>query len=153
MTEPKTVSNLPIEVNVRWVQDQQLLEEIHPIIHDASLASQSARTEVSVPVRQSEFDAFLGLSVLHPSWALFQMPPNFLRQGKQLFRYTLAPCIGSDEQQETVIARIEHAKGDDHDQAVWQQEKESLLQCYQLLQGLNKDLIYILTRLTGTAKG
>jgi len=153
MTDPKTVSNLPIEVNVRWVQDQQLLEEAHPIIRDASLASQLAQTEVSFPVQQSEFDAFLGLAVLHPSWASFRMPPNFLHEVRQLFRYTLAPFLGSDEQQDSVITRIQQAQGENHDLEIWQQEKEGLLQCYQLLQDLNKDLIDTITRCKSQQKG
>ena len=153
MTEPKTVSNLPLDVSIRWAEDQKLLEETQPIIRDSNLASSHAQAEVILPVRQSEIEALLGLSQLHPSWALFEVPPGFFIQRRRIFRSQLVPFLGSDEQQDAMMTRIQNTKGDERDLSEWEHEKDRLLKLLQLLQRLNKDLIDISTRCKQYQKG
>jgi hypothetical protein len=153
MVEPKTVSNLPLDVSIRWSQDQQLLQETQPLTRDAATVSSLAKTDTPLPLKPSEFEALLGLTDLHPSWAAFQMPPHFFSQRRQIFRSQLIPFLGSDEQQDSLIARIQNAKGSDEDRDTWESEKGCLLKLFEQLQTLNKDLIDILTRLIQYQKG
>lgn len=154
MTEPKTVANLPLDVSIRWAEDQKLLEESKPIIRDSTLASSHAQTEVILPAHQSELESLLGLSKLHPAWATFQKPPGFFFIRRRIFRSSLVPFLGSDEQQDAMMTRIQNAKGDDdHDLSDWEEEKSRLLKLLKLMQQLNKDLIDITTRCKQYQKG
>jgi hypothetical protein len=153
VTEPKTVSNLPLDVSIRWAEDQKILEESKPIIRDSTMASNAAQTDVILPSKQSEIEALFGLSKLHPAWATFQMPPGFFFLRRRIFRSKLVPFLGSDEQQDSMITRIQGAKGDDHDNEEWEEEKKRLLKLLQLMQLLNKDLIDISTRCKQYQKG
>ena len=151
MVEPKTVSNLPIDVSIRWAEDQKLLEETHPMIKESGVIPQHARTEVIQPAPQSQIDLLLGLVGRHPTWALFQMPQGFANQGRRLFTSKLIPLLESDEQQDALVARISGVS-DEKDESV-QREKGHLLQLLKLLQSLNKDLIDILSRCKQYQKG
>ena len=153
MTEPKTVSNLPIDVSIRWAEDQKLLEESKPIIRDSTLASTHASTEVVIPAKQSDLEMLFGLAQLHPAWATFQKPPGFFFVRRRIFRSQLVPFLGSDEQQDAMITRIQNAKGDDQDLTEWDEEKQRLLRLLKLMQLLNKDLIDITTRCKQYQKG
>lgn len=153
MTEPKTVSNLPLDVSIRWAEDQKLLQETQPIIRDSTLASSHAQTEVTLPTKPSEIEVLFGFAKLHPSWATFQMPAGFFHQRRRLFRSQLAPFLGTDEQQDSMITRIQNTKGDERDHDEWEIEKDHLLKLLQLLQNLNKDLIDITTRCKQYQKG
>ena len=153
MTEPKTVSNLPLDVSIRWADDQKLLEESKPIIRDSTLASSAAQTDVILPAKQSEIEVLFGLSTLHPSWAMFPKPPGFFFLRRRIFRSQLVPFLGSDEQQDSMITRIQGTMGDAQDSSEWEEEKNRLLKLLQLMQVLNKDLIDITTRCKQYQKG
>lgn len=153
MADAKTVSNLPIDVSIRWAEDQKMLEESKPIIRDSSLASSAAQTEVVLPTHQSELEVLFGLSQLHPAWATFQKPPGFFSIRRRIFRSQLAPFLGSDEQQDSMISRIQGTSGEEHDKELWEEEKNRLLKMLQLMQLLNKDLIDITTRCKQYQKG
>lgn len=153
MVEPKTVSNLPVDVSIRWAEDQKLLEETSPIIKEGIIASQHARTEVILPASQLQIDILLGLVARHPTWAFFQMPKGFAQQRRRLFTSKLIPLIESDEQQDTLLTRIQGAKGDDEDKETWEREREYLVQLLKLVQTLNKDLIDIVSRCKQYQKG
>ena len=153
MAEPKTVSNLPLDVSVRWSRDQELLQESQPLTRDAATVSSLAQTDAPLALKPSEFENFLGLTKLHPSWALFQMPPHFFSQRRQIFRSQLIPLLGSDEQQDALLARIQDAKGNEEDKDTWEGEKDRILKLYEQLQARNKDLVDILTRLIQYQKG
>ncbi len=153
MTEPKTVSNLPLDVSIRWAEDQKILEESQPIIRDSTMAATNAQTEVILPSQRSEIDVLFGLAKLHPSWATFQKPPGFMFIRRRIFRSQLVPFLGSDEQQDAMITRIQNTHGDEKDTADWEDEKGRLLKLLQLMQVLNKDLIDITTRCKQYQKG
>jgi hypothetical protein len=146
MTEPKTVSNLPLDVSIRWAEDQKILEESRPIIRDSTLAAANAQTEVVLPAKQSEIENLLGLSQLHPSWANFQKPPGFFLMRRRIFRSQLVSFLGSDEQQDTMLTRIQGTVGDE-------EEKNRMVNLLLLMQELNKDLIDITTRCKQYQKG
>ena len=153
MTEPKTVSNLPLDVSIRWAEDQKILEESKPIIRDSTMASNAASTEVILPANQSEIEVLFGLSKLHPAWATFQKPPGFFFLRRRIFRSQLVPFLGSDEQQDSMMTRIQGTKGDDQDHEQWEEEKKRLVAMLKLMQLLNKDLIDITTRCKQYQKG
>lgn len=153
MVEPKTVANLPLDVSIRWAEDQKFLEETRPITQEAGTIAQFAQTEVSLPSSQSQLATLLGLAALHPTWALFERPKGFVAQRRRLFTSQLVTFLGSDEQQDTLVTRIQGASGNDEDQESWQKEKDLLLQLMKLMQTLNKDLIDIVSRCKQYQKG
>ncbi|CAM0116911.1 DUF5399 family protein [Rhabdochlamydiaceae symbiont of Dictyostelium giganteum] len=153
MTDPKTVANLPLDVSIRWAEDQQLLQESRPIIQDSQFASSHAQFDTAFPSKQAEVVALFDLFKLHPSWATFKMPPDFTNLRRRIFRSKLASFIGTEEQQETVMARLLDAVGDEEDQPVWEEEKNNLIQVLNLLHQLNKDLLDITSRCKQYQKG
>jgi hypothetical protein len=153
VAEPKTVSSLPLDVSIRWAEDQKILQETQPIIRDSSVASGHAQTEVTLPFKQAEIDALLGIINYHSSWANFQNPPGFLHQKRRIFTSQLASFLGSDEQQDSVIARIQSTQGESQDSVEWEKEKDRFVKLYLLLQSLNKDLIDIINRCKQYQKG
>ncbi len=152
MAESKTVSNLPLDVSIRWAKDQKLLQESELIIRDSTHASSQVQTDAIFPAKLSEVESLLGLSKLHPSWATFQAPIGFFLQRRKIFKSQLVPFLGSDEQQDSLITRIQSLKGDDQDEE-WEDKRNRLVALLQLLQSLNKDLIDIFTRCKQYQKG
>jgi hypothetical protein len=153
VVEPKTVSNLPLDVSIRWAEDQKLLQETKPIIQESKGIRELVQTEVISPAPQSQIELLLNLAGLHPTWALFEMPPGYAKQRRRIFTSKLAACLVSDEQQDALISRIESAKGADEDKQMWEEEKEHLMALLKLMNGLNKDLIDIISRCTQYQKG
>lgn len=153
MVEPKTVSNLPIDVSIRWAKDQELLTQTQPITQDADTISKHVVSDVNLPTSQSQVDALLGLYNRNPTWALFQMPKGFVGQRRRLFTSQLVGFLGSDEQQDTLIGRIQGASGEEGDKDAWDREKEILLEMMKLMNTLNKDLIDIVSRCKQYQKG
>jgi hypothetical protein len=153
VVEPKTVSNLPLDVSIRWAKDQEFLAETHPIIQDAGSISQHAQSEVNTPTNQSQVEILLGFLGRNPTWAQFQMPKGFIGQRRRLFTSQLVGFLGSDEQQDTLISRIQGASGEESDKEAWDREKSLLLQVLRLMNTLNKDLIDIVSRCKQYQKG
>jgi hypothetical protein len=153
VVEPKTVSNLPVDVSTRWAEDQKFLEESSPLIKESAIIPQHAQSEVILPAPQSQIDILLGLVTRHPTWALFQMPQGFSSQRRRLFTSKLIPFLESDEQQDTLMARIQGVSGEEQDKEAWEREKSYLIHLLKLLHTLNKDLIDIMSRCKQYQKG
>jgi uncharacterized protein DUF5399 len=153
VVEPKTVSTLPLDVSIRWAKDQELLTQTQPITQDADTIAKHAVSDVNQPTSQSQLEMLLGLYTRNPTWAAFQMPKGFITQKRRLFTSQLVGFLGSDEQQDTVIARIQGATGQDEDKDAWNLEKDLLLQALKLMNMLNKDLIDIVSRCKQYQKG
>ena len=152
MAEPKTVSNLPVDVSIRWAEDQNLLAETKPYITESAGISQHAQKDVSMPAIFSEIDALIGVLRIHPTWALFYLPPGYNEQKRRLFTFKIAPFIGTDEYQEMQIQRIE-ATPEEGEQDERKKEKAVLLKLLKLIHLLNRDLIEILSRCRQYQKG
>lgn len=153
MVESKTVSNLPLDVSIRWAKDQELLTQTQPLTQDADSISKHAVSDVNLPTSQSQVEVLLGLYTRNPTWAAFQMPKGFVTQRRRLFTSQLVGFLGSDEQQDTLITRIQGASGEEQDKDEWDQEKNLLLQVIKLMSMLNKDLIDIVSRCKQYQKG
>jgi hypothetical protein len=153
VVEPKTVSNLPLDVSIRWAKDQELLTQTQPITQDADSIAKHAVSDVNQPTSQSQLEMLLGLYIRNPTWAAFQIPKGFLAQKRRLFTSQLVGFLGSDEQQDTLIARIQGATGQEEDKDAWNLEKDLLLQVLKLMNMLNKDLIDIVSRCKQYQKG
>ena len=153
MVEPKTVSNLPLDVSIRWAKDQELLTQTQPITQDADTIAKHAVSDVNQPTSQSQLEMLLGLYTRNPTWAAFQIPKGFITQKRRLFTSQLVSFLGSDEQQDTLIARIQGATGQEEDKDAWNLEKDLLLQVLKLMNMLNKDLIDIVSRCKQYQKG
>jgi len=153
VVEPKTVSNLPLDVSIRWAKDQELLTQTQPITQDADSIAKHAISDVNQPTSQSQIEILLGLYTRNPTWAAFQMPKGFITQKRRLFTSQLVGFLGSDEQQDTLIARIQGATGQEEDKDAWSLEKDLLLQVLKLMNMLNKDLIDIVSRCKQYQKG
>ncbi len=153
MVEPKTVSNLPLDVSIRWAKDQEILTQTQPLTQDADSIAKHAVSDVNLPTSQSQIEVLLGLYTRNPTWAAFQMPKGFVTQRRRLFTSQLVGFLGSDEQQDTLITRIQGASGEEQDKDLWDQEKNLLLQVLKLMSMLNKDLIDIVSRCKQYQKG
>ena len=153
MVEPKTVSNLPLDVSIRWAKDQEFLVQTQPTTQDADTISKHAVSDVNLPTSQSQLEVLLGLYIRNPTWALFQMPKGFVGQRRRLFTSQLVSFLGSDEQQDTIIGRIQGATGEEGDKEAWDREKGLLLEALKLMSMLNKDLIDIVSRCKQYQKG
>lgn len=153
MVEPRTVSDLPLDVSIRWAKDQELLTQTQPMTQDADSIAKHAVSDVNLPTSQSQVEVLLGLYTRNPTWAAFQMPKGFIGQRRRLFTSQLVGFLGSDEQQDTLIARIQGATGQEQDKDEWDQEKNLLLQVLKLMNILNKDLIDIVSRCKQYQKG
>jgi hypothetical protein len=153
VVEPKTVSNLPLDVSIRWAKDQELLTQTQPMTQDADSIAKHAVSDVNLPTSQSQVEILLGLYTRNPTWAAFQMPKGFVGQRRRLFTSQLVSFLGSDEQQDSLITRIQGASGEDTDKDEWDQEKNLLLQVMKLMNMLNKDLIDIVSRCKQYQKG
>jgi hypothetical protein len=153
VVEPKTVSNLPLDVSIRWAKDQEILTQTQPLTQDADSIAKHAVSDVNLPTSQSQVEALLGLYTRNPTWAAFQMPKGFVTQRRRLFTSQLVGFLGSDEQQDTLITRIQGASGEEQDKDEWDQEKNLLLQVLRLMSMLNKDLIDIVSRCKQYQKG
>ncbi len=153
MVEPKTVSNLPLDVSIRWAKDQEILTQTQPLTQDADSIAKHAVSDVNLPTSQSQIEVLLGLYTRNPTWAAFQMPKGFVTQRRRLFTSQLVGFLGSDEQQDSLITRIQGASGEEQDKDLWDQEKNLLLQVLKLMSVLNKDLIDIVSRCKQYQKG
>lgn len=153
MVEPKTVSNLPLDVSIRWAKDQEILTQTQPLTQDADSIAKHAVSDVNLPTSQSQVEVLLGLYTRNPTWAAFQMPKGFVTQRRRLFTSQLVGFLGSDEQQDTLITRIQGASGEEQDKDEWDLEKNLLLQVLKLMSMLNKDLIDIVSRCKQYQKG
>lgn len=152
MAESKTVSNLPVDVSIRWAEDQKLLEETKPYITEATGISQHAQKDVSMPMIFSAIDALVGAVRIHPTWANFYMPAGYSEQKRRLFTFQIAPFIGTDEQQDMQIQRIE-STSEEGEEDERKREKAVLLKLLKLMHNLNRDLIDVMTRCRQYQKG
>ena len=150
MAEPKTVSNLPVDVSVRWAEDQKLLEQTRPYLTESVGIMQHAVKDVSTPAVFSEIDLLLGTLRIHPTWASFQIPSKFNEQRRRLFTSKLAPFIGTDEQQDLQIERVEAYAEEGEEK---KREKETVLKLLKLVHSLNRDLREIISRCCQYQKG
>lgn len=152
MADPKTVSNLPVDVSVRWTEDQKLLEQSRPYLTESMGISQHARKDVSSPAAFPEMDLLLGTLRVRPTWANFQVPPRYNEQRRRLFTSQIAPFIGTVEQQDLQIQRVE-AYSSDKGGEEKEKEKETVLKLLKQVHSLNKDLVEIISRCCQYQKG
>ena len=152
MAEPKTVSNLPMDVSIRWAEDQKYLEESRPYITEGTGISHHAQKDVSMPAIFSEIDSLVGALRIRPTWANFYLPPGYNEQKRRLFTSQIAPFIGTDEQQDMMIQRIE-ATSEEGEEDERKRQKAVLLKLLNLMHSLNRDLIEITTRCRQYQKG
>lgn len=153
MADTKTVSDLPLDVSIRWAKDQKLLEETQPIIRESGFVPQHAQTEVILPATQTYLNTLLGVSSNCLTWALIYMPKGFNLQKRRIFTSKLVSFLESEEKQDSLMLRINEVKGDQEEQEAWEREKRLLLQLLKILQTLNKDLIDIVSRCKQFQKG
>ena len=152
MAEPKTVSNLPADVSTRWATDQKLLEETRPFITEAGAIPLHAQKDVIFPSHVSELSILMGLQWVHPTWAMFYPPTGYQFQWKRLFTNQIAPQLGTDEQLEDKIQKITAVKnpGNREEES---REQEALIKLLKLLQELDSQLTFALTRRDQYHKG
>jgi len=155
MSDPKTISDLPVDVSIRWANDQKLLQETHPIIADSKSIAQFTQKDVSSPASQSQLDLLLNVDNTSPTWALFSAPPGFFDQRRLLFTSRVLPLFESEELIDNKIQRITSALGktelEESPRGV--QEKESLINMLKQLIAINKNLLFIMSRRNQYQKG
>ncbi len=152
MSDPKTVSDLPVDVSIRWANDQKLLEETHPIIKDSRSISQITQKDVSAPANQSQLDILLDVNNTSPTWALFSPPLGFFDQRKRLFTSRVLPLFESEEQIDNKIQKVTSAL-DQEDEGKDSHGKKALINMLKQLITINKNLLFIMSRRNQYQKG
>jgi hypothetical protein len=152
MVEPKTVSNLPVDVSIRWAEDQKFLEETRPILTESGLVPSHTQKDVLFPFVFSELDVLLGIRRVHPTWAHFIPPQGYQEQRRRLFTSRIAPSLGSEEDFDNKIQKV-GAAGEKEEEGHDKRETEILLRLLKMMLDLDKNLIFVLTRRTQYQKG
>lgn len=152
MAESKNVSDLPLDVSIRWAEDQKLLEETKPIIADSGHISSITVKDVSAPSVFSQLDVLLDTRSLHPSWALFTAPKDYYNQRKRIFTSRILPLFDSEEKLDDKIQKI-NSLSDKEEEKDRKKEREILVLMLQKLMELNKNLIFVLSRRNQYQKG
>jgi hypothetical protein len=120
------------------------------MIKESGGISAHAQTDVIVPFAYSKVDELMGrLPSVHPSWAMFGAPEGFLTQRRRLFTSRVAPLLGTDEQIDDKIAKINSATDQEEDKP----NKETLIKMLQQLLELDRNLTFVMTRRTQYQKG
>jgi hypothetical protein len=155
MSDPKTVSDLPIDTSIRWANDQKLLEESHPIITDSKSISQFTQKDVSVPAPASHLDVLLDITSTHPTWALFSPPAGFFNQRRRLFTSRVLPLFDSEDLIDDKIQKVTSVldQEEDKENSRGNQEKEALIKMLRQLIAINKNLLFIMSRRNQYQKG
>lgn len=156
MADPKTVSNLPVDVSIRWAEDQQFLEETRPMISEADYISSFTQKDVSTPSSFSHLELLLKSQALHSSWAMFKAPHGFFDQRKRLFTSSVLPFLESDEQIDDKLQKINSSLSTLGDKEEDQEEKERkrrLSEMLKVLMELNRNLAFVLSKRNQYQKG
>lgn len=152
MSDPKTVSDLPVDVSIRWANDQKLLEETHPIIKDSRSISEFTQKDVTSPAIYSQLDLLLEMSTTSPTWALFAPPTGFFDQRKRLFTSRVLPVFESEEQIDNKIQKVTSVLNQE-DEEKDSYEKKALINMLKQLITINKNLLFIMSRRNQYQKG
>ena len=153
MSEPKIVSDLPVDVSIRWANDQKILEESHPIISDSKSISQFTQKDVSAPAPASQLDVLLNIESTHPTWALFLPPQGFFNQRRRLFTSRVIPLFDSEDLIDDKIQKVSSAFDKEEENPKGNQEKEALVKMLKQLIAINKNLLFIMSRRNQYQKG
>lgn len=148
MAEAKEVSQLPTDVSIHWAKSQELLAGIKPSLSEASTILPHAIKGVVLPDYFTAFDIFTGARLSHPTWAVFNPPPGYSDQNILLFTNQIAPRLGSDEQLDDKISRIQAVVVDKGEG-----EKADLVGGLQEIIARDNDAIFIDNRRNQYAKG
>ncbi len=152
MADPKTVSNLPVDVSIRWAEDQKFLEETRPMISEADYISSFTQKDVSIPTTFSQLEVLLNSQNLHASWAMFKAPKGFFDQRKRLFTSRILPFLDSDEQIDDKMQKINSLNDKEEDQEE-KERKRRLVEMLRVLLELNKNLTFVLSKRNQYQKG
>lgn len=148
MAEAKEVSQLPTDVSIHWARSQELLAEIKPSLSEASTILPHTVKGVVLPDYFTAFDVFTGVRFSHPTWALFTAPEGYSDQTMLLFTNQIAPRLGSDEQLDDKITRVQAAVVDKGEG-----EKADLVGGLQEIIARDNDAVFIDNRRNQYAKG
>ncbi len=153
MSDPKTVSDLPVDVSIRWANDQKLLEESHPIIADSKFISQFTQKDVSSPANASHLDILMDIDSTHATWALFSPPAGFFNQRRRLFTSRVIPLFDSEDLIDDKIQRVTSVLDEEEGHPKKNQDKEALIKMLRQLITINKNLLFIMSRRNQYQKG
>lgn len=163
---PRTIDNLGSDIYNRYAEDQKTLD--NSLVREQRPVYQQALVDVTKASYASQFSLFLGLSLLHPSWATFQAPKGYSEKHKILFTNQILPFIGNQDKKEEQVRRVkerpkqeqeEHQGGfggsweDEKEQQEEQQEKEALLSLFTCIDTLDTDIMEVNTRRKQYQKG
>lgn len=154
--KPRTIDNLGVEASIQYVdnlkyQDSQLGEVSKFISRKAEIPSVK-------PYISPETERFFNIGRA-ASWAIFTPPPEYFIYGDTLFSYMIVPSLGSQEEQEADLEKLQHledylskkkkggkkreSKEDQEEEA---KQKNALIAMFQCLQKLDKSLSLINAR-------
>lgn len=148
MPDPKIISELPMDVSVRWARDQEELQSARPFVSDAREISQVTARDVSSPVSFSYLALLVGAENTSSTWAVFTPPSGFYTQNKQTFTpLGLVSLVASQEHVDNTLAKIRSVT--DSDQATG----ATFCHMLEMLASRNNDLHFMLSNRTRHQKG
>jgi len=138
----RTIDNLGVDISTRYAEDRELFDE--SFIKEALRIPEQTRITVTLPSYAQEFDLLFDLGKRRVSWAQFIPPANYYAYRGRLFSDLIIPKLGSPNQQEVKMERIE-ALGDEekrkkHDQKAPPEEEEEVEIEKQALLNLLKNI-------------
>ena len=152
MADPKTVSNLPLDVSVRWAKDQQELQAGRPLISESKEISELTLKDASSPFFFSQLESLVNSQNTLATWATFAPPEGFYNQKKQIFTTKILSILETDEQMDHKIQKIRALLSRTENEET-KKDVQVFLKVIEKLTDLNKNLIFILSRRTQYQKG
>lgn len=95
MSDFKTIDNLGMDISSHYARSRGEMSE--ELIKESSIASSSAKIDVTKPAFKSEYDTILGTRQRYQGWALFPLPKDLERLSRRAFTNHLLPSIRTDE--------------------------------------------------------
>ena len=153
--QPLTIDNLGIQASVQYAENQKQYDP--RLIEESRLIPRKSEVPSVTPYISSEVDPFFTIA-RETSWALFTPPPNFSIYGENLFSYQIIPSLGTQEEQEADVEKLQHfeeeltkqrkkrAKKQNTDAGEEEREREALITMFQIVKNLDKVLTLINAR-------
>jgi len=157
-TTPRTIDNLGVEVSNRYARDQAMLDPT--FLEESKYVPTQTEVVVTSPHVPSEFDELFDTAKRNVPWAAFGAPPNYSATKRRLFSYQMVPSMGPPEKQLEELEKlksftrpIKKRKGSALDIRLEEKEKSSLIHLFEMVESLDKQLVYVNMRRNQYHKG
>lgn len=141
-----TIDKLDIGIHVQYARRTQFNEEIQHEYRLSEAGTVPAQTAVvDLHPRPADLDLLMGVTTSHAPWAYFFPPQRFFSQRRSPFAFhRIAPSLGSEEQQEADIAKLQSVKCSTPEM---KHERGVLMKFFEQIEDLNDMIGFIVGRI------